>query len=74
MRTTVSKTMPSYLFAALGVALTVCGLFGVIWGDGAATKLVSGLVLVIGLVQIVFGGFRRTEESGHPHEMTGPGV
>jgi hypothetical protein len=39
------------VFAGLGVALTVCGLLGVIWGDGAATKFVSGLVLVIGLVQ-----------------------
>jgi hypothetical protein len=74
MRTTVVKTMPSYLFAALGIALAVCGLLGVIWGDGAATKFVSALVLVIGLVQIVFGGFRRTEEAAHPHVLRGPGV
>ena len=62
------------MFAGLGVALTVCGLLGVIWGDGAATKFVSGLVLVIGLVQIFFGGIRRTEEAAHPHVMSGPGV
>jgi putative Ca2+/H+ antiporter (TMEM165/GDT1 family) len=74
MRTTVVKTLPSYVFAGLGVALTVCGLLGVIWGDGAATKFVSGLVLVIGLVQIFFGGIRRTEEAAHPHVMSGPGV
>lgn len=68
------KTVPSYLFAALGVALLVLGVVGLVWGDGAATKFVCALVAVIGVVQILAGGLRRKDEAGEPHVMRGPGV
>ena len=60
------KTFPSFVFAALGVALLVLGIAGIAYGDGTATKIISALVVVIGLVQIVFGGIKRTTEDDSP--------
>jgi len=60
------KTFPSFVFAALGVALLVLGIAGIAYGDGTATKIISGLVAVIGLVQIIFGGIKRTTEDDSP--------
>jgi hypothetical protein len=68
------KTLPSYVFAALGVALVVLGIATLVWGDGALIKFFGALVAVIGVVQLIFGGVRRTEEGGEPHVLRGPSV
>ena len=68
------KTLPSYVFAALGVALVVLGIATLVWGDGALIRFFGVLVGLIGLVQVVFGGLRRTEEAGEPHALRGPSV
>ena len=56
------NTLPSYIFAALGIALVILGGSGVAFGDGPGEKIICAAVVVIGLVQIVFGGLRRKTE------------
>jgi hypothetical protein len=68
------KTIPSYVFAAVGVALLALGVIGMVWGEGGVAKLLYALVAVLGLVLIIFGGKRRTKEAGEPHVMRGPDV
>ena len=41
------KTVPSFVFAALGVALLVLGIAGIAYGDGTATKIISALVVAV---------------------------
>jgi len=60
------KTFPSFVFAALGVALLVLGIAGLAYGEDTLTKVFSGLVAVIGVVQIIFGGIKRTTEDDSP--------
>ena len=56
------KPLPSFVYAALGVALVVLGVAGLVWGENTSVRIVCVFVGVIGLVQIVFGGFKRTTE------------
>jgi hypothetical protein len=68
------KTLPSYLFAALGAALVALGTIGLVWGEGAPTKTVFAIVGIVGVVLIIAGGIRRKVEAGEPHVLRGPGV
>ena len=58
------NTLPSYTFAALGIALVVLGGTAFALGDGTGERIACAAVVVIGLVQIVFGGLRRKTEDG----------
>jgi len=60
------KTVPSYIFAALGIALLVLGIAGMAYGEDAGDRLIGSLVAIVGVVQIVFGGFRRKTEDDRP--------
>lgn len=62
------KSWPfSIVFAALGVALLVLGIAGMIYGEDAGDRLIGSLVAIIGVIQIVYGGFRRrTEDDDQP--------
>ena len=58
------KSWPfSIVFAALGVALLVLGIAGMIYGGDAGDRLIGSLVAIIGVIQIVYGGFRRRTET-----------
>jgi uncharacterized membrane protein HdeD (DUF308 family) len=57
------KTFPSYVFAALGVALLVLGIAAIAYGADAGEQIIGALVAIIGIFQIIFGGIqRRTED------------
>jgi uncharacterized membrane protein HdeD (DUF308 family) len=56
------KTFPSYVFAALGVALLVLGIAGIAYGADAGEQIIGALVAIIGVVQIIFGGLQRKAE------------
>jgi uncharacterized membrane protein HdeD (DUF308 family) len=60
------KTFPSYLFAALGVALLVLGIAAIAYGADAGEQIIGALVAIIGVVQIIFGGFQRKAEDIAP--------
>ena len=60
------KTFPSYVFAALGVALLVLGIAGIAYGADAGEQIIGALVAIIGVVQIIFGGLQRKTEDVAP--------
>jgi uncharacterized membrane protein HdeD (DUF308 family) len=67
------KTFPSYVFAALGVALLVLGIAAIAYGTDAGERIIGALVAIIGVVQIIFGGFqRKTEDIAPPATDTAP--
>jgi hypothetical protein len=68
------KALPSYVFAGLGVGLLAVGLAGLVWGTGALTKTIFGIVAIIGVVGIVIGIMRRKGEAAEPHVLRGPDV
>jgi hypothetical protein len=60
------KSLPSYVFAALGVALLVLGIAGIAYGADAGEQIIGALVAIIGMVQIIFGGLQRKTEDVAP--------
>ncbi|HEX7186665.1 MAG TPA: hypothetical protein VF423_00445 [Actinomycetes bacterium] len=60
------KSLPSYVFAALGIALLALGIAGLAYGEDAGDQLIGSLVAIVGVVQIVFGGLRRKTEDDRP--------
>ncbi len=58
------NTLPSYIFAAFGVALVVLGLAAIFFGEDLGDQIVGALVAVIGILQVIFGGLRRKSEDG----------
>lgn len=60
------KPFPSYVFAALGVALLVLGIAAIAYGEDSGDQIIGALVAVIGVVQIIFGGLRRRTEDDAP--------
>ena len=57
------KSWPfSIVFAALGIALLVLGIAGMIYGEDAGDQLIGALVAIIGVIQIIYGGYRRRAE------------
>ena len=58
------NTLPSYAFAALGIALVILGGTAFALGDGTGERIAWAAVVVIGIVQVVFGGLRRKTEDG----------
>lgn len=66
------KTIPSLVFAALGVALVVLGIAGMAYGDNAGDQIIGALVAVIGVIQVIFGGLRRRFEDNAPRDEAPP--
>lgn len=58
------NTLPSYIFAAFGVALVVLGVAAMAYGDNLGQEIMGALVAIIGILQIIFGGLRRKTEDG----------
>jgi hypothetical protein len=54
------------VFAALGVALLVLGIAAIAYGADAGEQIIGALVAIIGVVQIIFGGFQRKAEDVAP--------
>lgn len=57
-------TLPSYIFAAFGVALVVLGIAAIFFGENRGQEILGALVAIIGILQIIFGGLRRKTEDG----------
>ncbi len=58
------NTLPSYIFAALGVALVVLGIAAIFFGENLGQQIIGALVAIIGILQVIFGGLRRKTEDG----------
>lgn len=58
------NTLPSYIFAAFGVALVVLGLAAIFFGENLGQEIMGALVAIIGILQVIFGGLRRKTEDG----------
>ena len=56
------NTLPSYIFAALGVALVVLGIAAIFFGENLGQEIMGALVAIIGILQVIFGGLRRKTE------------
>jgi hypothetical protein len=59
-------TFPSYIFATLGVALLVLAIAAIAHGSDAGEQIIGALVAIIGVIQIIFGGFQRKNEDLAP--------
>ena len=58
------NTLPSYIFAAFGVALVVLGIAAIFFGENLGQEIMGALVAIIGILQVIFGGLRRKTEDG----------
>jgi hypothetical protein len=66
------KTFPSYVFAAIGVALVVLGIAGLVYGDSDKARAISAIVAALGFVQVIFGGIKRRGEDAAVTTPTSP--
>lgn len=63
------KRFPSYIFAAIGVALVALGAAGLAYGQNDKARAISAIVAVLGIVQVIFGGLQRKTEDLAPGEV-----
>lgn len=64
------NSLPSYVFAALGVALVVLGISAIAFGEDLGEEIMGALVAIIGVLQVIFGGLRRKTEDSAPSRLT----
>lgn len=65
------RTIPSYVFAGIGVALIALGVVGMIYSDTSENITFSAVIAALGLIQVIYGGLSRSREDDAPRADLG---